>query len=429
MTDADTRTSPTSTRTSCCRRCTPRSSAARPSGVARGGRARAEAQRRREPGGVGADGRRPHPEAHRRERAPRRHGRAGRRPAVGQRLAEPLLPVGARGPRGVGRERGQPPGRRARRAGARAARRSRARAAAAPRADRRVPRRRGARPRPRRRGDLVVRRRRRAVRPAARAVLGARRRAARRRLPAPVRLQPRRAARPVLPVEHRGPARRERRRAVAPDLRRACSTGIPISRSSPRTAAGTCRPRSDAPTARGRCGPRRDAASTRRRPTCARSGSTRSCTTRTRCARSSRWPADRRSCSAATTRSTWASTIRSRSCAAPGLPAELTERILGGQRRRAARDAGAGMRIARWRDGAETGEGFVIDDRVVPFPDGLTVADVLAQGLDAAHDALRPIVSERCEPERAAWPTCSCSRRSCPRRSATSSRSRSTSRA
>ena len=27
----------------------------------------------------------------------------------------------------------------------------------------------------------------------------------------------------------------------------------------------------------------------------------------------------------------------------------------------------------------------MIDDRVVPFPDGLTVADVLAQGLDAAH--------------------------------------------
>ena len=38
------------------------------------------------------------------------------------------------------------------------------------------------------------------------------------------------------------------------------------------------------------------------------------------------------------------------------------------------------MRIARWRDGAEIGEGFVIDDRVVPFPDGLTVADVLTQG-------------------------------------------------
>ncbi|SFS12979.1 2-keto-4-pentenoate hydratase/2-oxohepta-3-ene-1,7-dioic acid hydratase (catechol pathway) [Microbacterium sp. cf046] len=46
------------------------------------------------------------------------------------------------------------------------------------------------------------------------------------------------------------------------------------------------------------------------------------------------------------------------------------------------------MRVARWRDGADTGEGFVIDDRVVPFPDGLTVAEVLAQGLDAAHGLL-----------------------------------------
>ncbi|WP_251452511.1 fumarylacetoacetate hydrolase family protein [Microbacterium sp. Marseille-Q6648] len=47
------------------------------------------------------------------------------------------------------------------------------------------------------------------------------------------------------------------------------------------------------------------------------------------------------------------------------------------------------MRIARWIDGADTGEGFVIGDRVVPFPDGLTVAEVLAQGLDAAHGLLR----------------------------------------
>ncbi|MET0781062.1 MAG: fumarylacetoacetate hydrolase family protein, partial [Microbacterium sp.] len=43
------------------------------------------------------------------------------------------------------------------------------------------------------------------------------------------------------------------------------------------------------------------------------------------------------------------------------------------------------MRIARWRDGADVSEGFVIDDRVVAFPDDLTVADVLIQGLDAAH--------------------------------------------
>lgn len=43
------------------------------------------------------------------------------------------------------------------------------------------------------------------------------------------------------------------------------------------------------------------------------------------------------------------------------------------------------MRIARWVDGADVGEGFVVGDDVVPFPDGLRVAEVLAQGLDAAH--------------------------------------------
>jgi 2-keto-4-pentenoate hydratase/2-oxohepta-3-ene-1,7-dioic acid hydratase in catechol pathway len=41
------------------------------------------------------------------------------------------------------------------------------------------------------------------------------------------------------------------------------------------------------------------------------------------------------------------------------------------------------VRIARWSDGSTVGEGFVIDDRVVPFADRLTVADVLAGGLDA----------------------------------------------
>ncbi|KAA9105059.1 fumarylacetoacetate hydrolase family protein [Microbacterium rhizomatis] len=56
------------------------------------------------------------------------------------------------------------------------------------------------------------------------------------------------------------------------------------------------------------------------------------------------------------------------------------------------------MRIARWehgprslseeRDGPKRGEGFVIDDQVVPFSDGLTVADVLARGVDAAHALL-----------------------------------------
>lgn len=43
------------------------------------------------------------------------------------------------------------------------------------------------------------------------------------------------------------------------------------------------------------------------------------------------------------------------------------------------------MRIARWTHGAELGEGFVVGDHVVPFPNGLRVSQVLAQGLAAAH--------------------------------------------
>lgn len=43
------------------------------------------------------------------------------------------------------------------------------------------------------------------------------------------------------------------------------------------------------------------------------------------------------------------------------------------------------MKIARWQHGAEIDEGFVIGDGVVPFAHGLRVADVLAQGLGAAH--------------------------------------------
>lgn len=43
------------------------------------------------------------------------------------------------------------------------------------------------------------------------------------------------------------------------------------------------------------------------------------------------------------------------------------------------------MRIARWTQGSGIGEGFVVGDRVVPFPDGLTVAGVLSAGLDAAR--------------------------------------------
>ncbi len=39
------------------------------------------------------------------------------------------------------------------------------------------------------------------------------------------------------------------------------------------------------------------------------------------------------------------------------------------------------MKIARWAGPDGPGEGLVINDRVVPFPDELTVADVLARGL------------------------------------------------
>lgn len=39
------------------------------------------------------------------------------------------------------------------------------------------------------------------------------------------------------------------------------------------------------------------------------------------------------------------------------------------------------MRIARWRHDGHVGEGFVVGDAVVPFPRGLSVADVLAAGL------------------------------------------------
>ncbi|MEO6943349.1 MAG: fumarylacetoacetate hydrolase family protein [Lacisediminihabitans sp.] len=53
------------------------------------------------------------------------------------------------------------------------------------------------------------------------------------------------------------------------------------------------------------------------------------------------------------------------------------------------------MKIARWMrplversegGGASVQEGFVIDDRVVPFPDGLTVADALARGLGITRE-------------------------------------------
>ncbi|MBN9196518.1 MAG: DUF2437 domain-containing protein, partial [Microbacterium sp.] len=43
------------------------------------------------------------------------------------------------------------------------------------------------------------------------------------------------------------------------------------------------------------------------------------------------------------------------------------------------------MKIARWTDDAGVGEGFVVGDRVVPFPGGRRVSDVLAGGVAAAR--------------------------------------------
>jgi 2-keto-4-pentenoate hydratase/2-oxohepta-3-ene-1,7-dioic acid hydratase in catechol pathway len=52
------------------------------------------------------------------------------------------------------------------------------------------------------------------------------------------------------------------------------------------------------------------------------------------------------------------------------------------------------MRLARWADGADLGEGFVIEDRVVPFPNGLRVAQVLEQGLSAARRLFERVAGE-----------------------------------
>ncbi|MBN9189570.1 fumarylacetoacetate hydrolase family protein [Microbacterium sp.] len=49
------------------------------------------------------------------------------------------------------------------------------------------------------------------------------------------------------------------------------------------------------------------------------------------------------------------------------------------------------MRIARWETAGETWEGFVVDDTVVPFPGGLTVADVLARGLDHTRNLFEQV--------------------------------------
>ena len=300
-----------------------------------------------------------------------------------------------------------------------------------PQLDRRVPRRRRARARPRRRRDLVVRRRRRALGRAARAVLGARRGARRDRVPAPVRLQPRRAARPLLPLEHRRPAGRERRRAVAPHLLGRARPASRTARSSPRTAAGTCRRsigRSDhawqvRPEAHG-CrelpssylrrlrfdslvhtpgalrAPRRRGG---RRPGAARHG---------------------------LSRSTWASTTRSSACARPGSPRPTSARSSSGNAAElfdgAAHAAGGRVRIARWRhDGARRrGLRRRRRRRAVPArPDGRRRARRRARRGARARRA-RPTPRHPCRSPRS-----SCSRRSCPRACATSWRSRSTSRA
>ncbi|MFG6402440.1 fumarylacetoacetate hydrolase family protein [Microbacterium sp. P04] len=50
------------------------------------------------------------------------------------------------------------------------------------------------------------------------------------------------------------------------------------------------------------------------------------------------------------------------------------------------------MRIARWTHGSTEGEGFVIDDRVVAFPDGLSVDEVLKRGLDATAAIFERVV-------------------------------------
>ena len=53
------------------------------------------------------------------------------------------------------------------------------------------------------------------------------------------------------------------------------------------------------------------------------------------------------------------------------------------------------MKIARWTYAGAVGEGFVVDDRVVPFADGQTVAAVLAAGLGAVGESYDRTVDER----------------------------------
>jgi 2-keto-4-pentenoate hydratase/2-oxohepta-3-ene-1,7-dioic acid hydratase in catechol pathway len=52
------------------------------------------------------------------------------------------------------------------------------------------------------------------------------------------------------------------------------------------------------------------------------------------------------------------------------------------------------MRLARWISDGAVAEGFVVGDRVVPFPGRLTVADLLAGGLEAAAAVFAEIEAE-----------------------------------
>ena len=120
-----------------------------------------------------------------------------------------------------------------------------------------------ARPGPARRRDLEPRAGTRTVGPRVRAVLDTGRGDRRGRLPAPLRLHARRAPRPVVPVQHRRPTDRERRRPVASDLLRRAGPASGSARSSPRTAAAICPPTSAAPTTPGSSAPTPAAARSR----------------------------------------------------------------------------------------------------------------------------------------------------------------------
>ncbi|AZS37461.1 Ureidoglycolate lyase [Microbacterium lemovicicum] len=59
------------------------------------------------------------------------------------------------------------------------------------------------------------------------------------------------------------------------------------------------------------------------------------------------------------------------------------------------------MRIGRWNGPDGIGEGIILDDRVIAFPDGVTVADVLARGLDEALRLGRAVEAEQGVPRDA----------------------------